>query len=907
LSYGNEQAALARKSCWLVKLIVDYCQLTFGESCPAWSIVQDQEAASLYEFWNESGSNWMDVHQTFTLEKSSTIKKVKVKVNSTGLTSAWNTTLRCTIGTNYADKAVFFPSGSNTQVVEFDFSLSCNAGLWDFKINFAPYAARPSGSHFYPRSILVDPNGPYDGGHMWYQSWQGMIGAEHHAQNVDLWFEASGWLGEPITGPACYYTYETCKDRASYGPVTKTYMFSSRDSKVRGAAAASLPYVESVTYIPIEIDPKNNVTRRGDLTVKMGDDRHLPGKSNPDKTASNIETRGTFWRNWLARNPNYYHRIIEVYQGFEGLGEDDFHLYFRGIIENIKYQNFGVEIQAKDLLKKLDAESHNKQDDRGTLAANYTGGATCLVHYGNQLPDWGVIKTEDNKYIKYSGVSGPDSSSHWTLSNAAYCFGSSGTAASGKKVRQVLRYERDDGAGFSVDWILLDLLCERAGIPASYIATVDSGATLSAGINASATSIPVSDISKLPDQGVVKIGNEFIIYKGKSGSNLDLTTGSATSIFHQHLRGAFKTSAASHSSGDKVCLPKITAEAWRWINGLKYKCPEIINPKKVQDILNRITEQSLVQVWENEDGLVDFKCISPPYLDENVRLLDETGNIVEDSLTVDDNTEQRYTRAEIYYGPTQADAGDDPKNYSYAYLLVDEDLENIFSFGEVKAKVFCADWIYEEVEASLLASRWMTRYSKGATLYKFRVEIKEMDLATGQFVRIASRKKVNPDGSPLAAQVCQILKKQIRGVGQIELTAINAHYDELFGYVVPARPKLNDAVNNTATSIKLKKSADDGLGYDDLNPASGQLRIENEFVNFTGVTLNADGTFTLTDCTRGCFGSTAASHGANTEVLVLYTAASENLRKYGCWIGDEKNLIDTNGDGVGDKEGFCLY
>jgi hypothetical protein len=65
--------------------------------------------------------------------------------------------------------------------------------------------------------------------------------------------------------------------------------------------------------------------------------------------------------------------------------------------------------------------------------------------------------------------------------------------------------------------------------------------TLSAGINSSVTTIPLTAVTNMPSSGKIKINDEVISYTGISSLNLTGAT-----------RAADDTTAASHSSGDAV-------------------------------------------------------------------------------------------------------------------------------------------------------------------------------------------------------------------------------------------------------------------------------------------------------------------------------------------------------------------
>jgi hypothetical protein len=65
--------------------------------------------------------------------------------------------------------------------------------------------------------------------------------------------------------------------------------------------------------------------------------------------------------------------------------------------------------------------------------------------------------------------------------------------------------------------------------------------TLSAGINSSVTTIPLTSVTNMPSSGKIKVNEEIISYTGISSLNLTGAT-----------RAADDTTAASHSSGDAV-------------------------------------------------------------------------------------------------------------------------------------------------------------------------------------------------------------------------------------------------------------------------------------------------------------------------------------------------------------------
>jgi len=705
------------------------------------------------------------------------------------------------------------------------------------------------------------------------------------------------------SGVPCYYTYPTCKDTPNYSKSSYTWKFTSLSVLLSG----SLPLIERVSYIPIEIDAKYNLPRRGEMIIELADDAPL-SYANPGKSVSNQEVSGTFWKNFLARNPNHYHRIAEVYLGFEGLEEVDFRLFFRGVIEKIEYKQFGVSISVKDLLKNLDRDSHLKASDGCKVQTAYSGETTLKCYKGQELPDWGIIKSADNKYVVFNTKSGPDEFGVWTLNQCQYVFGSSGTISVDTKIKQVLVFARDNSGideGFSVDWILLDLICNRGLISTDYIKMVDSGATLSAEIDEDDTTIPVSDGALFPDQGVIKIDDELIIYTGKDGNHLLLDDGDPVWLFYKHLRGAFRTTADSHLAETKIYLPEITKEGMDWLLGTRFRA-EIAEPKKVQDLFNQICEQCLVQCWQNEDSKIDFKAIAPPSPDLEIPELDDEKNIIEDSLSVVSDPNLQSSRVIIYYAPTEPDPGNSPEKYSSAYILVDEDIENENWLNDYKEKTFYANWIYRETEASALASRFLMRYREGAKQIVLQTELKDWEIQVGDWLWIKSKGILDETGD-IKRIFCQVLKKQIKSAGKIEFNALEAKLTEqIYSYIAPENPTLQTGIDEDDTTILLQLSTMTFQNNDFQD--EGQIRIEDEKINYGAKNYDPETKIlTLSNCTRGVLGTTPVSHSAGVDVLLLFAGSEDDSRLNYSWLCDADNKLDSDGDGIGDEEGYYIY
>lgn len=158
------------------------------------------------------------------------------------------------------------------------------------------------------------------------------------------------------TGAACYNTYHTCKDRANFAAGSKTYSFCS--SNCPPPFPGPLPYVDMVTYLPTEI--VDNLTKTGRVKVDFSDEPasdvgidpyvltrsymsggaafawldqlgNLDGIADFDTVGTSAtayrglhEPPGTFFKRFVARNPNYKGAVMEIFEGDIADAEEDY-------------------------------------------------------------------------------------------------------------------------------------------------------------------------------------------------------------------------------------------------------------------------------------------------------------------------------------------------------------------------------------------------------------------------------------------------------------------------------------------------------------------------------------------------------------------------------------------------------
>lgn len=702
--------------------------------------------------------------------------------------------------------------------------------------------------------------------------------------------------------PYCYYTYITCKDKAHYSRGIKEYRFSMNEGVL---VADALPLVEKIKFIKAEIDLENFKTVRGNLVIHMLDDIFLP-LANPDKSVTNVETAGTFWKNWKARNDNYERRIVELWRGFLGLDESEWKLEFRGVIDRIEPVGKGRQkIIVKDLFRKLDMDSHRGQDEDTFLTQAYSGGAEIHVSdatkfaaeiYGNySYIDHEIVKLGESRYARFSGRDTSNPNDH-KLTGAGWVYGSSDEAAAEEEVHQVLVYAKDYGygpdqsEGIPPDSIFMDLFY-RAGVDMDCIYTIDRGITLTSGISDTDVVIPVSAVN-LPQEGIVKVEDELIKYYLIIGQNLQVKK-----------RGAYGTTKASHASGKSVDPVSFTDELNRWIANMLYR-RVITDPLKIQELIVDLCRSSQFMIFQNEDQKLQGRAITPPWWDETIPELTDQ-DILEDSIGVNENEAERRTRTVMMYSPLKNDPGDKTDDWARSWWYVDMDMEGANHFGFVKDKNLKAPFTYRSVEADAVTALLQAVFSPRAEILKFQTDPRT-NLKLASLFRMTTDEIVAIDGTPEERILMQVLSKILienKGKNAYEYDARRLAIEGRFGLIAPDYPTLTSNITSDQTDIQATISIDT-FQFEEIRPDGGQVQIEGEEIDYDSCTKDDDTHITFHGCVRD---GDKAAHSAGAWVMILYPGASDSAREKYAFIGDADNMLDSDGDGVVDEEGYLIY
>jgi hypothetical protein len=161
------------------------------------------------------------------------------------------------------------------------------------------------------------------------------------------------------TGTKCFNTYFTCKYLQAYDTTSKEYAFVSNYVKDLIKSAPELfsarPYITNVTVRPTELSEEKTITSQA--TIDLSDEPDADIGIDPywsSRGYTNIESvKGTFWKKFIARNPNWIKGAVEIYDCFLEDAPGAYTLAFSGKIKDITLNKGGVRIECADLLESL--------------------------------------------------------------------------------------------------------------------------------------------------------------------------------------------------------------------------------------------------------------------------------------------------------------------------------------------------------------------------------------------------------------------------------------------------------------------------------------------------------------------------------------------------------------------------
>lgn len=149
----------------------------------------------------------------------------------------------------------------------------------------------------------------------------------------------------------------------------------------------------------------------------------------------------------------------------------------------------------------------------------------------------------------------------------------------------------------------------------------------------------------------------------------------------------------------------------------------IDEPGKLSVLIKEVREQSLLDLWTSEQGLIktrlSFRTVQPGV---TLPLFKDEDSILQNSLAIRNNAESRVTRAVIFYDLKSGAAGAAPNDFNKAQIFVDLAVE---AASGAKVKTIFGKWIELQSDALALAGRIVNRFLRAARRATLFLDLKD--------------------------------------------------------------------------------------------------------------------------------------------------------------------------------------
>ncbi len=151
---------------------------------------------------------------------------------------------------------------------------------------------------------------------------------------------------------------------------------------------------------------------------------------------------------------------------------------------------------------------------------------------------------------------------------------------------------------------------------------------------------------------------------------------------------------------------------------------DIRKPRKLSQHLKEVRQQFLIDLWVSEKGLIKVRLSFRQNLPGTKSLtITDADNILFRSTSYQGNKESRITEAFVHYDPFPDES--DPRkgeDFRKHQIFINQAVETL---SGIKAKELFSKWIFRQPEAAATAGRLVGRFSRGARIATFRLDIKD--------------------------------------------------------------------------------------------------------------------------------------------------------------------------------------
>ena len=322
-------------------------------------------------------------------------------------------------------------------------------------------------------------------------------------------------------------------------------------------------------------------------------------------------------------------------------------------------------------------------------------------------------------------------------------------------------------------------------------------AVLSADINMTTTTLPITDTSEFSDGDIVIVDKE--LFKVITVNPSSLTTQPRGYSLVSGGEVIYKTEVADHDAGAtvQICyahpnasnalvlydifsavglsdiadIAQWEAELSEWNNGQSF-IGVYTEPKPADELINEILTTLMADMWLDQPTQ-KLKLAAVSAWRESVVTLVEGQDF--NNLSITEDQDARFSRAHIWNSKPFKAESDGSENFSKLTEFTDQFTESPDLYGSVKVKEFEPSSIITSAAADILTSRYVQRFSKTPKTISFEIEERKLAKSTpqiglGSVVSVVSRESQTASGEFLTAsdrmQVTKI-KPDLNKIGRV--------------------------------------------------------------------------------------------------------------------------------------------
>lgn len=492
-------------------------------------------------------------------------------------------------------------------------------------------------------------------------------------------------ISNPDNANACHNTKHTCVNLSAYrlnNVGVKELVFSSEKGRtLSGRELFAHPALISVSSAPTEIKPTKGLSVRSNIQIKIRDFFSTDKDQDPyflDRNIISLEN-GTYFQKLIERNPHYYGRRIEVYDGFFNFDgtleiEDGKRSY---IIDSISLDKDVCTIKCKDPLsladdlkakvpeptrfslgETLNTSTHNhinlKFDDIA-LDGSVSADKTKVTDYFGADNATGFIRINEEIMGYRVDVSGSEAALDITSRNDWGTQGNTEAYDAGDSIQKCIAFGtyQNSASGSTIGDVAYQLLVTEAGVPASAINNATGG-----------------------------------VYSW-------------------------------------------TDEGTTWLNTFKINTV-ISEPTEANKLVSELgTMVGVNFFYDDVSAQIVMKAEMPELNTANLVTIDDSV-IVEDSLKMINSEKDRISRVYYYYKQkNMVEDRDKKKSFSNLYVNIDADSEGEQEYNKQANKVIYGWGVSDATTATSISQRILNRFKNIPKTVSFKLDVSSNLLSTG--------------------------------------------------------------------------------------------------------------------------------------------------------------------------------